>query len=315
MLTGDRPEDPYIGTLDVDLVVDPISVPDEVYRTIAELLRERGYVQLDQPFRWLRPVEIDGRSIDVEVDLLAPATPRSGTGHRHERIGGEPLARRTEGAELVRSGHVEREIAGVLPDGRPQRVSVRVATPAALVILKALAIGQRDKPKDAYDIDYVLRHIGVEEVVAGIQEFGAVEPVMKALAVLTRSSVRSTRSGGDLSSALASADGPSRRGRPGSFPPLRTDRACVGMPLGRLADGERRAERVPAAARLGHAAIAGPPVDVAPRAVPEAVKPDSAAWMVRAARSDDGRIELGACHRPTLAGQRDSSDGTRFPPG
>lgn len=184
LLTGDRPDDPYIGTLDVDLVVDPISVPDEVYRTIAELLRGRGYVQLDQPFRWLRAVEIDRRSIDVEVDLLAPATPRSGTGHRHERIGGEPLARRTEGAELVRSGHVEREIAGVLPDGRHHRVAVRVATPAALVILKALAMGQRDKPKDAYDIDYVLRHIGVGEVAAGIQEFGAIEPVKKAVSIL-----------------------------------------------------------------------------------------------------------------------------------
>lgn len=184
LLTGDRPDDPYVGTLDVDLVVDPISVPDEVYRTIAELLRERGYVQLDQPFRWLRSVAVDGRSIDVEVDLLAPATPRSGGGHRHERIGGEPLARRTEGAELVRSGHVDREIAGVLPDGRSHRVSVRVATPAALVVLKALAMSQRDKPKDAYDIDYVLRHMGVEQVAAGIQEFGAVEPVRKALDVL-----------------------------------------------------------------------------------------------------------------------------------
>lgn len=71
LLIDDRPDDPYVGTLDVDLVVDPIGVPDEVYRTIAELLRERGYVQLDQPFRWLRSVTVDGRSIDVEVDLLA----------------------------------------------------------------------------------------------------------------------------------------------------------------------------------------------------------------------------------------------------
>lgn len=184
LLTGSRPDDPYVGTLDVDLVVDPISVPDEVYRTIAELLRERGYVQMDQPFRWLRSVTVGERSIDVEVDLLAPATPRSGVGHRHERIGGEPLARRIEGAELVRSGHVEREITGELPDGRRHRIAVRVATPAALVILKALAMGQRDKPKDAYDIDYVLRYIGVEEVAAGVQEFGAVEPVRKALDVL-----------------------------------------------------------------------------------------------------------------------------------
>lgn len=184
LLTGNRPDDPYVGTLDVDLVIDPIGVPDEVYRTIAELLRERGYVQLDQPFRWLRSVTVDHRMIEVEVDLLAPVTPRRGSDHRHERIGGEALARRTEGAELVRIASVERELDGVLPDGRRNRVAVRVAAPATLVILKALAMGQRDKPKDAYDIDYVLRHIGAEEVAAGIAEFGVVEPVTKALSIL-----------------------------------------------------------------------------------------------------------------------------------
>jgi hypothetical protein len=184
LLTGDQPDDPYVGTLDVDLVIDSIGVPDDVYRTIAELLRDRGYVQLDQPFRWLRPVIVDQRSIDVEVDLLAPVTPRGGAGHRHERIGGEPLARRTEGAELVRTAFVDHEIAGLLPDGRPNRVSVRVATPAALVILKALAMGQRDKPKDAYDIDYLLGHIGIDEVAAGIAAMGHVDSVTKALRVL-----------------------------------------------------------------------------------------------------------------------------------
>lgn len=184
LLTGDRPDDPYVGTLDVDLVIDPIGVPDDVYRTIAELLRERGYVQLDQPFRWLRSVAVEGRLIDVEVDLLAPVTPRDGAGHRHERIGGEPLARRTEGAELVRTAFVDQEIAGLLPDGRPNRVSIRVASPAALVVLKALAMGQRDKPKDAYDIDYLLGHIGVEEVAAGIIAMGHVDAVVKAVRVL-----------------------------------------------------------------------------------------------------------------------------------
>ena len=184
LLTGDRPDDPYVGTLDVDLVIDPIGIADDVYRTIAELLRERGYVQLDQPFRWLRSVVVDGRPIDVEVDLLAPATPRGGASHRHERIGGEPLARRTEGAELVRTAFVDQEIDGLLPDGRPNRVSVRVAAPAALVVLKALAMGGRDKPKDAYDIDYLLGHVGVEEMAGGMIAMGHVDPVVKAVGIL-----------------------------------------------------------------------------------------------------------------------------------
>ncbi len=183
LLTGDQPDDPYAGTLDVDLVIDPIGVPDDVYRTIAELLRERGYIQLDQPFRWLRSVRVDERPIDVEVDLLAPVTPRGGAGQRHERIGGEPLARRTEGAELVRTAFVDHEISGLLPDGRPNRVSVRVATPSALVVLKALAMGQRDKPKDAYDIDYLLGHIGIEEVAAGIGAVTETEIATKAAGI------------------------------------------------------------------------------------------------------------------------------------
>ena len=53
-----------------------------------------------------------------------------------------------------------------------------------MVILKALAMGQRDKPKDAYDIDYVLRHVGIEQVAVGIAAFGALDPVIKALAIL-----------------------------------------------------------------------------------------------------------------------------------
>jgi hypothetical protein len=184
LLTGEDPDDPYVGTLDVDLVIDPIEVPDDVYRTIAELLRARDYVQLEPPFRWLRAVAVGGRAIEVEIDLLAPATPRVGPGRRHERIGGEPLARRTPGAELVRAGHVDREISGTLPDGRPNRVSVRVATPAALIVLKGLAMGERDKPKDAYDIDYLLRHAGVDEIASGIAAFNLVAPVGRALEVI-----------------------------------------------------------------------------------------------------------------------------------
>lgn len=38
--------------------------------------------------------------------------------------------------------------------------------------------------KDAYDIDYVLRHIGVEVVAAGIAEFCQLESVNKALDIL-----------------------------------------------------------------------------------------------------------------------------------
>ena len=189
LLLGEVPDDPYVGTLDVDLVVDPLGIPDDTYRTIAEALRDRGYWQESlpkQPFQWFRAIEIDGRTITVEIDLLAPATTRSGRSHRHEQIEGEPLARRTVGAELVRDAYVEREVSGVLPDGRPNRVRLRVATGAVVVILKALAMADRDKPKDAYDLDYLLWHAdgGPDAIAAEIAQLPQAEPIPSAVAIL-----------------------------------------------------------------------------------------------------------------------------------
>lgn len=186
LLVGDVPDDPYVGTLDVDLVIDPLAVAEETYRSIAEQLRGRDYEQGRQPFQWLRTVVVDGESIDVEVDLLAPKTTRTGRSHRHERIEGEPLPRRTAGAELVRESFVESEVRGRLPDGRPNRVRLRVASAAVIVVLKALAMRQRDKPKDAYDIDYLLAHHpgGIEAVAGDLRAMGDAGPVGEALRIL-----------------------------------------------------------------------------------------------------------------------------------
>lgn len=79
---------------------------------------------------------------------------------------------------------MDRELEGLLPDGRRHRIAVRVAAPAALLILKALAMGGRDKPKDAYDIDYLLRHVGVVEIAAEIRAFRPARALSNAMGLL-----------------------------------------------------------------------------------------------------------------------------------
>ncbi len=186
LLVGDVPDDPYVGTLDVDVVIDPLAVLDQTYRSIAAQLRGRGYQQAGQPFQWLRTVVVEEEGIIVEVDLLAPATARSGRSHRHERIEGEPLPRRTDGAELVRDSFVDADVDGRLPDGRPNRVRVRVASSAVIVVLKALAMTQRDKPKDSYDIDYLLAHDrgGIDSVADDLRALQGTRPASDALRIL-----------------------------------------------------------------------------------------------------------------------------------
>ncbi len=179
-------DDPYIGTTDVDVVVDPLSVPQDVYRSIAEHLRNRGYRQGGQPFQWHRTVALDdGSTVDVEVDILAPLTDRGTKGQRHERVG-EVLARRTAGAELLRSSFLEREVSGVLPGGGRTTASVRVARSAAFLVLKAHAMGGRLKEKDAYDIDYLLAHgdEGVDTIVEELRALLDQQVVTRALEIL-----------------------------------------------------------------------------------------------------------------------------------
>lgn len=185
--------DRYAGTLDVDLALDAEMLnqtADEVYATIADLLTRRGYIQIDPPFRWLRTVTIDERAVDVYLDLLAPPPDEMGKNRRHVRFQEEGMARRLDGGEILRELRVEAEIEGTLPDGRQNRKRAHVAAPGALIVLKALALNSRDKPKDAYDIDYVLQHLSAEGggphfVAEELRPFREMPVVRRAVAILT----------------------------------------------------------------------------------------------------------------------------------
>lgn len=187
LLIGGSSDDPYVGTLDVDVVVDPAAVSEETYRTISEQLIARGYEQSGQPSQWTRTVNVQGRDVTVRVDLLAPVTDRRGARHRHEDVG-DVQARRVPGAELLRDHYERRTLRGRLPDGRPSEVEVRIASAAALIVLKALALDGRDKEKDSYDIDYVLGNMpaGIAAVADELRPLIKVEVVRNALNVLVR---------------------------------------------------------------------------------------------------------------------------------
>lgn len=192
LLLDEPAHDPYVGTLDVDLSLDAEllnETEDEVYATIAEHLSRRGYEQIDPPFRWLRTVTIEGREIDVYLDLLAPPPEEMGRNRRHVRFQEEGMARRLDGGSILSELRVEAEVEGTLPDGRQSRKRAYVAAPGALIVLKALALDKRDRTKDAYDIDYVLNHLvpeggGPREVADELREFREQPVVREAVAIL-----------------------------------------------------------------------------------------------------------------------------------
>jgi len=61
----------HVGSIDVDLALNHKKLKDEGYRTIRELLLNRGYKEGDQPFAFERTVDVSGNEVVVEVDFLA----------------------------------------------------------------------------------------------------------------------------------------------------------------------------------------------------------------------------------------------------
>ena len=91
--------DPHIGSIDVDLALNHLKLKDKGYKTIRELLLDRGYEQGKQPFIFHRKVVIGGKEINVQVDLLSGEYKGTGKSHRHQKIQGG-LARKTRHIDI-----------------------------------------------------------------------------------------------------------------------------------------------------------------------------------------------------------------------
>lgn len=93
----------------------------------------------------------------MEVDLLAGEYQGTGARHRTQKVQ-DVRARKARGCDLVFSLFDIIRIEGALPDGSRDSAEVRVASVVSFLVTKANALKDRMKQKDAYDIDYCLKH-------------------------------------------------------------------------------------------------------------------------------------------------------------
>src|SRR3972149_4180786 len=145
--------EPHIGSLDIDVALNFARIPDNTYRTILETFLKRGYMQdKQQPFRFFRTVKVEGReSIVVEIDLMAGEYGGTGKGHRTQKVQ-DVCARKARGCDLAFDSTVTVTIEGVLPDGGRDRESFKVAGIVPFLVMNDVAMEERIKEKDAYDI-------------------------------------------------------------------------------------------------------------------------------------------------------------------
>jgi hypothetical protein len=147
----------HIGSNDVDIAINHRKITDAGYRTIREHLTKRGYYQTDQPFVFFRVVNVNGRDITVHLDLLSGEY-GGNAGHRAHQLVQDVLPRKLRGCDLAFEMNSEIELKGTLPGGAKDSARIRVAGIVPFIIMKAMAMAERMKEKDAWDICFCLTH-------------------------------------------------------------------------------------------------------------------------------------------------------------
>lgn len=150
-------EDSHIGSIDVDLALDAARLQDGRYAEMLQLLLDTKRYRLgEKAFQLVVDVDLgDGeRPVQVDLEFLAPGNVTLGK-NRPKLLEGFRVL------QVEAMNEAFRAPVTVTLDGRNVRgarnsVTLQVASLSDFLVMKAHAIGRRDKPKDVYDVCFCL---------------------------------------------------------------------------------------------------------------------------------------------------------------
>lgn len=153
-------EEPHIGSIDVDLALDATRLGDGRYAELLKLLFDtKRYRQGEKSFQLIAAVDLkDGNEpVQVEVEFLAPKEVKLAS--NHPKLVENFRVLQITGCDVAFKEPVEQTLTGRNVRGSHNTVRLHVASLADFLVMKALAIEGRDKPKDAYDFCYCLQYV------------------------------------------------------------------------------------------------------------------------------------------------------------
>lgn len=148
------PASNHMGSLDVDLAVSPRAIGGNAYSSIRERLMKLGYTMQESPTRFFK--QLPNLANPVKIDLI---TGLYVSQQRQESILVDEIRiNALRGIDLAFEASESVIIDGRMPDGSINQVTARLVAPEAYILIKAIAMDERTKDKDAYDIAFVLKH-------------------------------------------------------------------------------------------------------------------------------------------------------------
>lgn len=135
---------PHVGSIDVDLAM---RLRRTGHTAVVDLLRQNGFHQGKYGYQFFKDIILDGRKVTAQLDLLTSVR------HHDEHFAGS-----TVGPQPIHGADIALRDNAVTLLETNDEVQIRVAGIVAFLVMKSLALFERAKPKDAYDIHFCLEH-------------------------------------------------------------------------------------------------------------------------------------------------------------
>jgi len=197
LLRGNPASFEHAGSIDIDLAVDISKIGSDAYATIVQRLADRGYT-LDPTIKYRLNRTIPELGAPIGIDFLVEHAPDQGKNRRHRTVQPDLEARATQHLDMAFKYPAVIRIEGELPGGGGKTsLEIQMADIPAFFALKGLALGERYKEKDAYDIYAVTRYYGKDiQEVAGKLAPHQSEPGLKEGMANIREKFRSLEAAG-----------------------------------------------------------------------------------------------------------------------
>jgi hypothetical protein len=180
-------EEPHVGSIDVDLALDAAKLKDGRYAELVKLLLDtKRYQPGEKDFQLVVEVDLkDGeKPVQVEVEFLAPKEVK--LKKNKPKLLADFRVLQVEACSEAFHNPVELKIPGQNVRGATNTVTLRVASLPDFLVMKAHAIGGRDKPKDTYDFCYCLEQFpaGMERLADDWKKRAGEKNIAKAIEIL-----------------------------------------------------------------------------------------------------------------------------------
>lgn len=152
------PGEGHIGSVDVDVLINHLTLKDEGYQNMSRLLQKNGYREHPEKyFSFIKTVNVNNIIYDVDVDILAGMYGGTQPKKRSQHVQGIKALKATGGNFAFEFPAQKISVEARRPDGAIDVAHINVVAVVPYIIMKTAAMG-RGKAKDAYDIYFIIKH-------------------------------------------------------------------------------------------------------------------------------------------------------------